>query len=515
VKRAQKATTEAIRGRRWLFGASFALTFAAVTTVAAPAASAPIKTVLQPSDTNPLVAIRLYFKVGAADDPKGKEGLAALTAAMLGKGGTTKRSYSDVLDALYPLAARIGYYGDKESFVFTGTVHRDNLAAYAELLADQVLTPAFTEEDFTRNRQDAVDGITKTLRGNDDESLGKAALGLLLFNNHPYGHPTLGTVAGLTSLTVDDVKAFYAQHFTRDRLIIGVGGGFPAEFAQSFAAKFDALPAKGKPPVRLPPPNTRRNAEILLVQKAAPATAISIGHPIRITRADADFYPLTVARSYLGEHRTFNGVLMNRMRGVRGLNYGDYAYIENFIQEGGSTFPLPNIPRRQQHFEIWIRPVQPPNTLFALRQAIYETDKLWREGIPEKGFEETRQFLLTYSNLWAQDASRRLGFAIDAEIYGRDLVKELQRRLPTMKKAEVDRAIKRHLTPKRWAAAIVTADAQGVQEQLLSGAPTPIVYDTKGTPDDILEEDKTIEKFPLPIKPADVSIVPVEQLFER
>ncbi|HEY0706087.1 MAG TPA: insulinase family protein, partial [Polyangia bacterium] len=145
----------------------------------------------------------------------------------------------------------------------------------------------------------------------------------------------------------------------------------------------------------------------------------------------------------------------------------------------------------------------------------YETDKLWREGIPEKGFEQTRQFLLNYSNLWAQDASRRLGYAIDAEIYGKDLVKELQRRLPTMKKADVDRAIKRHLTPQRWAAAIVTADAEGVRKRLLSGEATPIVYDTKGTAPAILEEDKVIERFRLPIKEADLRTVPVEQLFEK
>ena len=73
---------------------------------------------------------------------------------------------------------------------------------------------------------------------------------------------------------------------------------------------------------------------------------------------------------------------MNHLREMRGLNYGDYAYIENFIQDGWTTFPLPNIPRRQQHFEIWLRPVPPHNSLFALRAALYETDKLIREGIP-------------------------------------------------------------------------------------------------------------------------------------
>src|SRR5467141_4810535 len=101
----------------------------------------------------------------------------------------------------------------------------------------------------------------------------------------------------------------------------------------------------------------------------APATAISIGFPIGVTRADKDFYALLVANSYLGEHRTFNGRLMNTMRGDRGLNYGDYSYTEIFIQDGGSTFPLTNIPRRQQFFSIWIRPVPPVNALFALRQA--------------------------------------------------------------------------------------------------------------------------------------------------
>lgn len=482
---------------------------------AAPRGARAIKTVVQPSVSNPLVAIRIYFKTGAADDPAGKEGLSALTAAMLGKGGTTARPYADVLDALYPLAARIGMYSDKDSTVFAGTVHRDNLAVYADLLAAQILTPAFAADDFARNRQDALDAITKALRGNDDESLGKEALATLLFKDHPYGRPSLGTVKGLQAITLEDVKAFYAKHFSRDRLIIGIGGGFPQPFAAAFVRRFEPLPAAGPPPAPLPAPAQRDGGEVLLVQKAAPATAISLGHPVRITRADPDFYPLTVARSYLGEHRTFNGVLMIKMRGLRGLNYGDYAYIENFIQEGGSTFPLPNVPRRQQHFEIWIRPVQPPNTVFALRQALYETDKLWREGIPSKGFEQTRQFLLNYCHLWVQDASRRLGYAIDAAIYGKDIIKELQVRLPRLKKADVDRSIKRHLLPQRWAAAIVTADAEGVRKQLLSGEPTPIVYDTKGTPPDVMAEDAIIEKFRVPVTAERVRIVPVEQLFER
>jgi zinc protease len=474
-----------------------------------------VRTVFLPSPNNPLVAIRLYFQLGSVDDPKGKEGLASLTADVVGQGGTKARTYAEVLDALYPLAANIRVTGDKESLVFSGTVHRDNAQMFADLLAEQILTPRFAEDDFTRNKQDALDYVTKTLRGTADEDLGKQALATVLYKGHPYGTPSQGTAAGLTAVTLDDVRAFHASHYSRDRLIVGVAGGYPDDFAEAFAKRFEALPAKSTSTPKLPPPPKYKEHQVVIVEKDARANAISIGHPVDVGRRDADFYPLTVARSYLGEHRTFNGVLMNHLRSDRGLNYGDYAYIENFIQDGWSTFPLANISRRQQHFEIWLRPVPPQNSLFALRAALYETDKLIREGIPQDGFEATRTFLMGYSNLWAQDVSRRLGFAIDAVVTGKDVVKELQARLPKMTKADVDRAIKKHLTLQGLSIAIVSDKAQAVADKLVNGQPTPITYDTKGTPPAIEAQDKLIETFAVPIAKANVRVVPVDQMFEK
>jgi zinc protease len=481
-----------------------------------PAASVPQgpRTVRLRSPTNPLIAIRLLFQVGAADDPAGKEGLAALTAAMLGSAGTQRRSWSEVLEALYPMAADIQTYGDKDTFVFEGTVHRDNLAAYADLLAEQILTPRFAHEDFTRHRQDALDFISKTLRGTDDEDLGKQALATLMFRGHPYGHPTAGTVAGLKAITLADVRRFYADMFTQDRLIVGVAGGYPDGFPEGLAARFSALPAQGKPHRKLLPPPARRG-EVLIVEKETRANAVSLGHPLDITRGDDDFYPLYVAGSYLGEHRTFNGLLMVELRQKRGLNYGDYAYVENFIQDGGTTFPLTNITRRQQHFEIWLRPVPPQTTSFAIRGALFELDKLVSEGIPAAGFQATREFLLHYLDLWAQDPSRRLGFAIDALIYGKDILAELKARLPTMTKVQVDRAIRKHLDPKRLTVAIVSENARALRAELASGKPTPMSYDTKDTPAEVLERDKAIEVFPLGLSAGRIKIVSAGVMFEK
>ena len=200
--------------------------------------------------------------------------------------------------------------------------------------------------------------------------------------------------------------------------------------------------------------------ELTIVEKPTIATAISLGFPLDITRADDDFYALAVAGSAFGEHRTFNGRLMKNMRGKRGLNYGDYAYIENFIQDGPSTFVLPGVPRRQQLFSIWIRPVPHDKGVFALRQALRELDHLVKDGLTEEEFEATRNFLFHYSKLWVQTQSRRVGYDLDGQFYGRaSLVEELARRLPTMTREQVNAAIRKHLQAKNVAIAVVTDDA--------------------------------------------------------
>ena len=159
--------------------------------------------------------------------------------------------------------------------------------------------------------------------------------------------------------------------------------------------------------------------------------------------------------------------------------------------------------------------MQPANAMFALRQALFETERLLREGIPEQAFEETRRFLLNYSKLWTQDASRRLGYAIDGLVYGKELIAELARRLPKMKKADVDRAVRKHLSARQWAAALVTPRAGEVRDRLLAGGPTPIVYDTAGTPPEILREDAMIERLPLAVSAEATTVRPIESMFAR
>lgn len=466
---------------------------------------------------SPLVTFRVSFRAGSVDDPVGKNGVAALTALMIGRGGTESMSYDELATTLYPWSASISAQSDKEMTTVIGHVHRDHLDPFWAVFRDLILSPGFAPEDFSRNKDFLTNAVVSSLRGGDDEELGKQALNALIYEGHPYEAPTVGTERGLESVALDDVRAFYETHYTAGNVLVGLAGGYPAGYLARVEEELtrDLPPGLANDPPSLASPRTLDGVEVLVVQKQAIATAISIGFPLDITRADDDFYALLVAQSYFGEHRTFSGLLMNKMRGDRGLNYGDYAYIENFIQDGGSRLPTPNIARRQQFFSIWIRPVPHHNAHFALRQAVRELERLVTDGLTAEAFDTTREFLLNYSKLYVQTASRRLGYAIDSRFYGTEFyVDEIQRRLPSLTVDDVNEAIRRHLQFDDLGVAVVTADAEGFRDRLMANEPSPPTYNA-AVSDEILAEDEEIVDYELAINPDRLRVVPVEEMFRE
>lgn len=466
-------------------------------------------------ENSPLITFRIHINVGSINDPKGKEGLNALTALTIGQGGTKELTYQEVLDKLYPWAATINPQVDKEVTVFIGEVHKDHLEEFYQILSELVINPRFDEADFKRSKDLLINHLKNTLRGTDDENLGKQALNAFMYENHPYRTTEVGTVKGLESITLQDVIDYHKKVYTIDNIKVGIAGGYPKSILNKIKEDFGKLKSGKIAPLTLPAPQPVKEIEIMFVEKPARGTAISMGFPIPITRKDKDYYALMVANSYFGEHRTFNGVLMNKLRGDRGLNYGDYSYIEHFVQDGGTRFQLPNTPRRQQYFSIWIRPVQPENAHFAIRNAMYELKKLVENGLTQEQFDMTRKFLINYSKLWVQTSSRRLGYQMDSEFYGTEFfIDRIEKELKSMKLEDVNNAIKKYLSAENIKIAVVTNDADSLSEAIFNNSPSPIKYASPVSPN-ILEEDKIIESFPLKINKEKSRVVNVEELFEQ
>ncbi|MGA2069105.1 MAG: pitrilysin family protein [Thermoguttaceae bacterium] len=472
------------------------------------------QTVLLSVPDDPTISFRLSFQVGSQDDPADKEGLAALTVAMLAEGSTQKNRYDAILDRLFPLAGSYEAATSLEMTVISGRIHKDNLQEYYPLLMDAVLRPAFRQEDLDRLKSQTLNYLENTLRYAGDEELGKAVLYETLFAGTPYGHIPAGRIDGVRGITLDDVRRFYREHFTRDNVVLGLGGGYETATLDRLRSDLATLPA-GKPRRTAPPrPKPVRGLQVTIIEKDAAATAISIGFPIDVLRGQADWYPLAVANSWFGEHRSPSSHLYHVIREMRGLNYGDYSYIEHFGNGGELQVPRPNDGRRQQIFEIWLRPVPNEARHFALRAAIRELQHLVDRGLSQDQFSLTRNFLGSYVLHFAPTTMARLGYALDDRFYGiqGSHLDIFRRRVHDMTCPEVNDAVEKHLQYRNLQIVIVTKDARTLCEALVADSPSPITYPSP-RPAAVLKEDAEISRFPLYVKRENVRIVPVHSLF--
>jgi zinc protease len=476
-------------------------------------AAAGPKVVALPSQS-PLVTFRFVFLTGSASDPADKPGVAALTAAMLAQGGTREMTYKQIVDAMFPMATSVSQQADKEMITFSGTTHVDNLQAFYKIFRAMLLDPGWRQDDFNRLRDDAVNYLRVSLRGNNDEELGKEVLYNEIYAGHPYGHENIGAVSALEKMTIADLQAFYRAQFTQANLIIGLAGGYPESFLNQVKKDFSKLPAGPPAALSLPSPEPIRGIQMTLVEKNTRSVAYSIGFPIGVKRGDPDYPALLVAQSYLGQHRLSGGRLYERLRQARGLNYGDYAYIEYFPRGMFQFEPDPNLARRQQIFQIWIRPVEPPTAHFALRLALYEFDKFVKEGLSEEAFQRTRTFLVKYVNLLTKTKRAELGYAIDSQYYDiPDYNGYLKNSLATLTREDVNRAIRKHLGAAGLDIVVVAKNCEDLKKKVLDGAPSPMTYNSPKPPE-VLEEDKVVERWKIDLKPDAVRILPVEKVFE-
>ena len=477
-------------------------------------ANEPITQFLQPTQS-PLIDLRIVFDTGSAIDAK--PGLANLTAAVIARGGSAERTFPEITRALFPMAASFSAQVDKEMTTFIGRVHRDHAAEYWKIVSGQLLDPGWRRRDFERVRDNIISQIRTDLRANNDEELGKEVLYEQLYDDHPYGHLTLGHVAALERMTVADTKEHWQRNYGAGKVWLGLAGGFDAAFAKTVSKDLANKLSKVSVETRRlgQSPHIPQGHQVTIVKKDTRATALSFGFKIDVTRSHPDFAALWLARSWLGEHRSSNSHLFQRMREIRGMNYGDYAYIEYFPRGMSQFHPDAGLCRRQQVFQVWVRPVPPEQGVFAMRIAKYELDKLVKNGLTQHQFASTREFLTKYLAVLVKSQDRQLGYAMDSRWYGmKDFVGTMRERLAALTIDQVNAAIKRHLAYDRLHIVFITKDAEGLRDALATGAPSPITYSSDKTRD-ILEEDKLIERYPLQIEARNIRIADVSEVFEK
>ncbi len=480
------------------------------------------------------VVIKLMFKNGSVSDPIGKEGLTKLTAALITSGGTKDMTYSQVQAKIYPMAAYYGSGVDKEVTVFSFEVHKDFLTEFYDILKGLILTPSFDQKDFDRVKSNQQNYVDQVIRSSSDEEYSKMLLEDFLFAGTKYQTMVSGKSESVKSITLDDVKEHYNRFFGKGRLLIGIAGNYSADFKNRLLSDLKTLP-DGAPYFETKQiPAQTDGIDVQIISKDAFGSAIFMGFPMDVTRSNDDFAALMVANSYLGEHRKSYGILYDKIRTTRSMNYGDYSYIEWYDNGGSNMLPPPGVPRLTNYFSVWIRPVQIAKQLqqqytelkdikighahFAIRLALREVDKLVIKGMTKNDFEATREFLRSYIKLYVQSPSGRLGYLMDSKYYGRtDYIDELDKLLAKLTLEDVNKAVKKYWQINNMKITIVTdkSEAEELAKSLLENTYSSMSYSNlvkAGLPKEVLAEDEEVANFKLNVKK--VSIIKTEETFK-
>jgi zinc protease len=294
-----------------------------------------------------------------------------------------------------------------------------------------------------------------------------------------------------------------------------LGGNLPVELPDLLTQQLGRLPA-GVARDAAPAGGTRPSGmEVEIIEKDTRSTAISLGLPIEVTRAHPDFAALSVARVWLGEHRASSGRLYQRIREVRGMNYGDYAYIEAFPRGMFQFVPDPNLARRQQIFEIWIRPVTPENGHMALRIAVDELNQLLTRGLSQADFEQARDYLMKSVFVMTARQDEQLGYALDSQWYGvGEFTGTMRKALADLTVDRVNAAIRKHWSATDLSVVIITKDAAQLKDRLVNDTFSTMKYDSE-KPASLLEEDKRIGALKLAVAADKVTITAVAAVFAK
>ncbi len=304
--------------------------------VPAPAGAAPPQPLQLPSVTRvtldnglrlivaeshevPLVEFYGMIGAGAAQDPEGKEGLAALTADAITR-GAGELSAEDFARKVESLGGELRASAGTDGTIVNGEFLADDFGTGVELLRKILREPTLAPDEIRRGREEQLAELLASLE--DPSTVAEKCFAQFLYGAYPYGRWVQGTKASVAGLGRGNVRNFYRRWYRPNNLILAVVGDVTtadavARLREAFGtweARPDAVPTRAGPP----DPLTARRV-LLVDQPDASQAQIRIG-AIGMKRNDPALLPAQVANTILGGG--FSSKLVEELRVKRSLTYG-------------------------------------------------------------------------------------------------------------------------------------------------------------------------------------------------
>jgi len=253
-----------------------------------------IRLIVRQVTITPTITVRGSVRHNSETEvPRGKDGVSEVLDELFSYGTKTldRIAFHKALDEI---AA-----DESAGYDFSLEVGKEDFLRGMQLLADNEMNPALPAEAFNITQRQLAQFIAGRSKSPGYRTERALATALLPQNDPGLREETPQTV---TSLTLDDVKNYYAKTFRPDLTTIVVTGDTTLDEARAVVEKwFGSWEAMGAlPDIELPAVRPNKPTAATVLDPTQLQDSVSLSEMVRINRFDPDYYPLQLGNHVLG-----------------------------------------------------------------------------------------------------------------------------------------------------------------------------------------------------------------------
>ncbi|HXH27834.1 MAG TPA: pitrilysin family protein, partial [Candidatus Polarisedimenticolia bacterium] len=386
----------------------------------------------------PLIDLGMYVKTGSIYDPPEKAGLAEVATLLMRTGGTRDLTPDQVDEALEFMPARLSLDAGTDAVAGSLSTRKESFPDALKILAAMLTAPRFDADRLALEKARLVEEIHR--RWDDPGTIADLNFRLLVYGaRSPWAR--LETPETLAAITRQDLVDFQTRYFHPNNTVLGVAGDFQP--AAMKALLKDVLgswrQAKITPP-KVAPIKDDIPAGLHLIDRTLTQSSVEIGH-LGISRFDPDKFPLKIASFILGEGG-FASRLVQEVRSTRGLAYA----------VGGGV----GIDSDRGLFEISCR-TRARSTVEAIEVIRDVLQRFHDDGPTDDEVARAKESEIN-SFVFSLDGTvpyMQAFLYYDLYGYPRDYLQTYRDHLSKVTRADVARAIRRHIDPDRLVILVV------------------------------------------------------------
>lgn len=288
---------------------------------------AGIDLIAYPTGVKDVVTLRGSLPAGDVLSPPSNPAIATLTGAMLDK-GTQRQDKFAIASRLEGVGAQLGFSVGETMLTFSGKCLRKDLPLVISLLAEQLRTPAFSDEEFAKLKNQLIGGLQRNLERTDFRA-NEAFVRAIYPESHPNHTPSTSEfIKAIHAATLQQVHDFHAAWYGPDRLtLIVVGDVDVHRLQEEVHHHFDGWRGGRPLPSFTKAFEARQPREETVQMPDKTNVSVILGQATRLRYGEPDALALRVAAAVLG--RGFTGRLMSTVRDKEGLTYSIGSAVTN------------------------------------------------------------------------------------------------------------------------------------------------------------------------------------------